>query len=293
MITREALLDEARKWIGYREKDHASADLYDLTADAGTGNYTIFSVLCGYGIQPWQWCQMYVCGVMRRVAGSIDEAKRMLCDTENNGVLASYTPTGAGFFKKAGRWFTVPEPGDVVYFYGYVSSEGRYRICHTGYVESVNEAEKTFITIEGNTNSDGFSTNGGCVARHEYSYAEVGGMNRVNGFGRPLYIDDTEDDETTKVRVRNMATYKLEQVSYGSVCRSVVILKSILHGTIDGTNGQPFYRNEPPFDDTFVDDTEKAVRKFQTVGNSLGWGLEVDGICGPATWGALLSLQKV
>lgn len=73
--------------------------------------------------------------------------------------------------------------GDVVYFY----SKDMGRICHTGYVETVNKKTKDFGTIEGNTNNDGFTTNGGCVARHTYSYKNVGGTNRVAGFGRPRY----------------------------------------------------------------------------------------------------------
>ncbi len=187
MLTAENIVKEAQRWIGYREKNHASADLEDFYADAGDGNYTIFSVLCGYGIKPWQWCQLFVCSLFVIVCGSIQAAKKALYDTDGGDTLTSYTPTGAQFFKDAGRWFTTPERGDVVYFYGYVSSEGRKRICHTGIVTWVNRDNLTFGTAEGNSNFDGFTTNGGCVARHEYSYAEVGGDARVNGFGRPNY----------------------------------------------------------------------------------------------------------
>lgn len=187
MLTPEKIVHEAEKWIGYREKDHPNVDLTDFYADAGDGNYTIFSKLCGHGVVPWQWCQLFVCAVFVIVCGSIREAQKALYDTDGGDTLTSYTPTGAQFFKNAGRWFTTPEPGDVVYFYGYVSSEGRKRICHTGIVEWVNRDSRTFGTIEGNSNFDGFTTNGGSVARHEYSYAEVGGDSRVNGFGRPDY----------------------------------------------------------------------------------------------------------
>lgn len=194
-ITAQEVIEEARFWLGYREKNHASANLTNFLEDAGDGNYTIFSVICGYGIKPWQWCQMFVCSIFALVCGgSIEDAKKILCDTDNNGVLTSYTPTGAQYFKDAGRWYTVPEPGDVVYFYGSVSSEeGRKRICHTGIVEWVDAGSETFGTIEGNSNFDGFTTNGGSVARHEYSYAAVGGDNRVNGFGRPRYSETLAD----------------------------------------------------------------------------------------------------
>lgn len=195
-VTAEQILDRARHYIGYREKNHKTADLESFKADAGDGNYTKFSGLCGYGIQPWQWCQLFVCGVAVEVCGSIEGAEHLLCDQDlNDGVLTSYTPTGSSYFKQAGRWFTEPEPGDVVYFYS--SSMGR--ICHTGYVEDVDKVKMDFGTIEGNTNSDGFTTNGGCVARHRYSYKHVGGTNRVAGFGRPRYGEIKELTERQKL----------------------------------------------------------------------------------------------
>ena len=55
--------------------------------------------------------------------------------------------------------------------------------------------DRYFIkTVEGNTSDgSGFNRNGGCVAIKEYSFtlAEVGGTNRINGFGYPLFSDDT------------------------------------------------------------------------------------------------------
>lgn len=99
--------------------------------------------------------------------------------------LTGYTPTGSGCFKNAGAWTTVPKPGYVVYFWGKPSGESNKRVCHTGIVEKVDTKNKTFGTIEGNTSSSSWTTNGGCVARHTYSYASVGGQNRVHGFGIP------------------------------------------------------------------------------------------------------------
>lgn len=187
MLTAENIVKEAEHWLGYREKNHPNAKLDDFLNDAGDGNYTIFSKICGHGIVPWQWCQLFVCAMFVNVCGSIKGAQQALYDTDGCDSLTSYTPTGAQFFKKAGKWYTTPEVGDVVYFYGYVSSEARKRICHTGIVSWVDRGSQTFGTIEGNSNYDGFTTNGGSVARHEYSYAAVGGDNRVNGFGRPDY----------------------------------------------------------------------------------------------------------
>ena len=98
-------------------------------------------------------------------------------------VMTGYTPTGAQCFKDAGAWTKTPKPGYVVYFYGKPAGEN-YRICHTGLVEWVDK-DGNFGTIEGNTSGGAFTTNGGSVARHTYSYKNVGGTNRVNGFGAP------------------------------------------------------------------------------------------------------------
>ena len=101
-------------------------------------------------------------------------------------VMTGYTPEGAQCYKNESAWVTVPKKGYVVYFYGKPAGEN-YRICHTGIVESVNASDKTFTTIEGNTSGGAFTTNGGSVARHTYSYKAIGGTNRVNGFGVPNF----------------------------------------------------------------------------------------------------------
>lgn len=113
---------------------------------------------------------------------SYQAGQKLLC-----GEYTSYTPSGSDNFKKVNRWYTTPQYGDVVYFY----SESLKRIAHVGIVIGVNSEKKTFKTVEGNTSSTEYSRNGGTVASHEYSYAVVGGKNRVQGFGRPVWASDT------------------------------------------------------------------------------------------------------
>lgn len=110
------------------------------------------------------------------------KGQKLLC-----GDYSSYTPSGASNFKKACRWHTVPQYGDVVYFY----SESLGRIAHVGIVTRVDSDKKLFYTIEGNTSSVQYDRNGGAVASHSYSYEKVGGKNRVHGFGRPFFDRDT------------------------------------------------------------------------------------------------------
>ena len=288
ICSKERYLEVARSYIGYREKDHPYADLDNFKEDAGDGNYTKFSGLCGYGIQPWQWCQLFVCGVAVEACGSIADAERLLCDQDlGDGVLTSYTPTGSGYFKQAGRWVTDPEPGDIVYFY----QKSMGRICHVGIVEDVDEDAKVIYTIEGNTNSDGFTTNGGCVARHEYSHAQTGGENRVNGFGRPRY---EKDDGTTKVRVGKM-TLRLDTVKRGDKGTSVLLLQEILKAR-EIKKGVPYYKGE--LDREFGPATERAVIDYQTLRIAMGAKIggsdgKADGEVGEATWQDLLGLPKV
>ena len=197
-VTAERLVAHAESFVGYREKNHASADMDDFYADAGSGNYQRFQPIAGAGNGD-QWCQYFVDAIAVEVAGSISAAKKLLCQTNDGNYMTGYTPTGSSYFKEAGRWHTVPEVGDIVYFYS--SSMGR--ICHVGIVKSVNTADKTIRTIEGNTNTgDDFVTNGGCVAHHAYSYASVGGGNRVAGFGRPRYSEaEKESFSGTRLNV--------------------------------------------------------------------------------------------
>lgn len=101
------------------------------------------------------------------------------------GDYFKYTPSGAGQFKKAGRWHAVPQAGDVIFFF----SSAMGRIAHVGIVETVEGNRIT--TIEGNTSGTHGDRNGGECRRKTYNNFSIGGKNWVNGFARPVYGDDT------------------------------------------------------------------------------------------------------
>ena len=108
------------------------------------------------------------------------------------GGLNSYTPSGKALFVKAGKFGETPHVGDRVYFY--TSSLGR--VSHVGFVIDVklNGSTYTIKTVEGNTSSTAeFERNGGVCAIKTYSFkkGQVGGTNRINGFGTPNYCDET------------------------------------------------------------------------------------------------------
>ena len=107
------------------------------------------------------------------------------------GGYSQFTLTGKGYFVQTGAYSKVPHGGDIVYFY----SKSQGRVAHVGIVEDARKLGDTYIihTIEGNTSAIAFERNGGCVARKEYRFkvSEIGGTNRINGFGTPLFSSDT------------------------------------------------------------------------------------------------------
>lgn len=127
-----------------------------------------------------EFIQKYAKGGKDSTMTPLQKAKKLLRQPQGS-VMTGYTPDGKAYFVAAGAWSNKPQRGDVIYFY----SESKGRVGHTGIVERVDTATQTVYTIEGNTSSTEYAENGGCVARHSYSYKHQGGANRVNGFGRP------------------------------------------------------------------------------------------------------------
>ena len=115
-------------------------------------------------------------------ATALSRAKTLLRQPQNS-VMTGYTPDGKGYFVSAGAFTHTPKKGYIIYFYS--SSKGR--VGHVGIVEKVDTVNKIVYTVEGNTSSTEYAENGGCVARHAYSYVNQGGTNRVNGFGIPNF----------------------------------------------------------------------------------------------------------
>lgn len=87
----------------------------------------------------------------------------------------AYTPSGAAWFKREGRWHTSrPQPGDLVFFD--FPGDGVNRISHVGIVEQV-MADGSIHALEGNTDERGGRTGGKVMRRAR----RVG----IVGYGRP------------------------------------------------------------------------------------------------------------
>ena len=165
------LIEKAKSWTGYLEKKDSN-NLDHFTANAGNNNFTCFAreykLHTGQNLQGQPWCAIYVSEVFVQMFG-LETAKKLL-----GGDLYHYCPTGVNQFKKAGRWYSKPEPGDVVFFTNGV------RAYHTGIVIEVTSTKVK--TVEGNTSgASGVNENGGGVCQKSYSLS----YEKIMGYGRP------------------------------------------------------------------------------------------------------------
>ena len=147
MATANDVLRVARSQLGY-------------TATSTSGKFCDWYGMRGY------WCAMFVSWVAAQ-AGATAIIPRH-----------SYTPNGAAWFKKRGRWHSGTRglaPGDIVYF-----DFGLGHISHVGIFEGWNRGR--VVTIDGNTGSSG-GRSGGRVLRRARA------PRYVVGYGRPAYAN--------------------------------------------------------------------------------------------------------
>lgn len=123
-----------------------------------------------YGMDGNAWCAMFVSWVLDQAAIT--------------GFRHAYTPYGVDLFKKAGRWYDKPRPGDIAFF---DFPDSTYRVQHVGIVVR-NNRNGTITTIEGNTSRGltGSQDNGGGV------FKRVRPKAHIVGYGRPPYEKDTD-----------------------------------------------------------------------------------------------------
>lgn len=182
-ISPKQVLELAAKYIGYKEKA-SNKDLYSFTDNAGRGNFTMFqseldkAKFWNNAKQGYEWCTSFIAWCFWRIAGN--EAKEILCLT---GPYGASCISWAKYYAAQGRLCSKPEVGDQ-----YFRRDTDGQPCHTGIVETVNGG--TFTTIEGNY--------GNAVQRVTRKLD-----NTVYGFGRPKYINKTEDDEMVRYKTIN------------------------------------------------------------------------------------------
>jgi hypothetical protein len=167
------LLTIALNEEGYLEK-RSNTSLYEKTSNAGYNNYTKYANdltknnFYNGSMNGLAWCDMFVDWCFTTAFGKSDA--QLITYQKPYGSAACYT--SKSFYKKAGKFFTKPQPGDQIFF----------NRSHTGLVYKVSET--TVYTIEGNTSaSRGVVANGGAVKLKEYPINSP----TIAGYGRPNY----------------------------------------------------------------------------------------------------------
>jgi signal peptidase I len=167
----DKLLKVAHAYVGYLEKE-SDTQLEDFTANAGSGNYTVFGRWYGTGWNGQPWCAMFVsyCADVAGISASIIP-KHASC---------AY---GVSWFKRMNRWhdrYTYdPVPGDIIYF----SNDGETP-AHVGIVNAIKDGR--VYTIEGNTSGGSeLIANGGAVAQKSYLLT----YKKILGYGNPAYVE--------------------------------------------------------------------------------------------------------
>lgn len=157
MTTTNDVVAQAERWLG--------------TTEQPTGSNKVPGITDWYGLVG-PWCAM-------AVSRWFFDAGLPVPASTSKGF--AYTPSGAAWFNRQGRWKTRdPQRGDVVFFD--FPGDGVNRISHVGIVTAVN-ADGSVNTIEGNTDERGGRT-GGKVMRKTRSVGIV-------GYGVPAYTKET------------------------------------------------------------------------------------------------------
>lgn len=146
----------------------------------GPGNPPSSKYGAWYGINPGNWCAMFISWCGNEAAVKANSTNPYAGIETAKGF--AYTPTGFAWFQGRNRAVLTSkqaQPGDLV-FYDY----GMGRISHVGLVESVSESGYT--TIEGNTSNSSHRAGNTCN-RREHTHNE----SVFRGIGRPAYDKST------------------------------------------------------------------------------------------------------
>ena len=256
----------AKNEEGYLEKK-SNSQLDSKTANAGSANYTKYwrDVKPDYQGQPW--CAAFVSGCFMKAFGQ-EKAKKLLKHWPY-----VYCPTLGNLFTRNAN----PKIGDIVIFY----HNGTF--THTGIVTAV--IGDRFYTIEGNTSgASGIISNGGGVCAKSYLNSQMPGTK----FCTPDYSivsAPAKPENALPDTTQSGGSYMFnpKTVKAGDKNTSVLLLQEILRARgFKGKNGKALKLTW-----TADANTIYALKAYQESRKEV---LEVDGICGPATWKDLIAI---
>ena len=259
------LIQIAKNEVGYLEKA-SNSQLDSKTANAVENNYTKYwrDIKPDYQGQPW--CAAFVSWCMMKAFG-LDAAKKLLKHWPY-----VYCPTMADLFTLNSN----PKVGDIVIF------KHGDTFTHTGFVTKV--AGDRFWTIEGNTSgASGIVANGGGVYQKSYYNSNLPGTKFCTpDYSIVLFADKDETDKTTNPEGGSYM-FNPETVKAGDKNTSVLLLQEILRARgFKGKNGKVLKLTW-----TADANTIYALKAYQESRKEV---LEVDGICGSATWKDLIAI---
>lgn len=194
-MSKQTVIDIAIGEVGYLEKSRDAymrnpAVIWYKLDGAGYDNITKYAYRIdqldwfAVPVQYGPWCATFVDYCFIEAYGE-PEAARM----KNHGIYDSLVDEAIEQYKKIGRWYREPEPGDQIFF----AKANGVDPAHTGLVVAVDD--DYVYTVEGNTSAEsGVVANGGGVARKCYLRRYY----RILGYGRPLFEED-EDMDVSKL----------------------------------------------------------------------------------------------
>lgn len=210
MTDQDRLINFAIAEVGYKEtpKNITKYSAYFEGTDFYNGSK-------GNG-KTWgvEWCDIFVDYCFCNVFG-METARNMLYQPKRScGAGCKFS---AGYYKSAKKFYTVPKPGDQIFFI--VGSD----INHTGIVTKVTKSR--IYTVEGNSNN--------AVQTHSYALDNK----NIAGYGRPDYHNsvDVPSTELTEQIINDLANrvirgefgngiirkQKLNSLGYGNIYNKV------------------------------------------------------------------------
>lgn len=258
-VTAQDVLNVMRSWLGYSEANGKYKQIIDL--------YNSHKPLArGYAVKYTdEWCDTTVSAAAIK-AGAVDLIGTE-CGVEEH----------VNIFKKKGIWIEdgtiTPKPGDIiVYNWGGSTQPNDGYSDHIGYVETV--SGKNITAIEGNK--------GEAVARRTIAV----GHGNIRGYARPKYATASSGNSgnTSVSAGKSGYTCTPDIVQLGSTGLSVLLLQEILIARgFKGKDGKVL-----TLDRSAGENTIYALKQYQESRKGV---LEVDGICGTATWKDLIAIE--
>ena len=259
-VTAQDVLNVMRGWLGYSESNGKYKQIIDL--------YNSHKPLArGYAVRyDDEWCDATVSAAGIK-AGAVDLIGTE-CGVEEHVKI----------FQKKGIWIEdgtiTPQPGDIiVYNWGDSTQPNDGYSDHIGFVENV--FSKIITAIEGNKGQ-------GVVAQRAVPL----GYGNIRGYARPKYAkaSSSSSGNTGVPAGKSDYTCTPDIVQLGSTGLSVLLLQEILIARgFKGKDGKAL-----SLDRSAGENTIYALKQYQKSRKGV---LEVDGICGTATWKDLIAIE--